>query len=277
MAEPKTLLIRGARQLVTLRGPNRLRRGVECDELGVIEDGAVLIAGGRIVSVGPSARVDRLSQAHGAEEFDAHGAVVMPAFLDPLFGLPRNPERTMRQAALHGTAIFAVHCPLAALRALRELAGVVPVLTDPEMDASEAKRVTERFPIAFTLAETKLPRWSRDGLTVFGPETEQPTEPLIESGAAMGTGYLEKTFSTWNVSTAIGLACRSRRLRVEQAVTLTTANAAWAAGLGEELGTIQVGMRADLNILTLPDYREIPHVLGANIVARRVRAGILVP
>src|SRR5437588_6848747 len=71
-----SLFVRGARQLVTLRGSREPRRGAAMRELGIIENGSVLIVDGRIVAVGA---VDAL---RGVEEFDATGKVVLPGFVD---------------------------------------------------------------------------------------------------------------------------------------------------------------------------------------------------
>src|SRR5271155_3306324 len=78
----KVTLIRGARQLLTLRGPNGPRRGTDLRNLGIIQDGAVLIADGQIVEVGPTRRVENLALARGAEEIDASGCVGMPGVAD---------------------------------------------------------------------------------------------------------------------------------------------------------------------------------------------------
>ena len=78
----KVTLVRGARQLLTLRGPSGPRRGTDLRNLGIIQDGAVLIADGLIAEVGPSRRVENLALARGAEEIDASGCVVMPGFVD---------------------------------------------------------------------------------------------------------------------------------------------------------------------------------------------------
>lgn len=78
----KTILIRGARQLLTLRGSREPRRGPALSELGIIQDGAVLIADGVVQQVGPTRRVENLALAKGAHEIDATGCVVMPGFLD---------------------------------------------------------------------------------------------------------------------------------------------------------------------------------------------------
>jgi imidazolonepropionase len=77
-----TLLVRGARQLITLRGSAEPRRGAALKELGIIRDGALLIADGRIVEVGLSRRVENLGLAHRSQEIDATGHVVMPGFVD---------------------------------------------------------------------------------------------------------------------------------------------------------------------------------------------------
>lgn len=77
-----TLLVRGARQLITLRGSAGPRRGAALQELGIIRDGALLIEDGRIVEVGLSRRVENLVLAHRSQEIDVTGRVVMPGFVD---------------------------------------------------------------------------------------------------------------------------------------------------------------------------------------------------
>jgi imidazolonepropionase len=80
----RTVLLRGARQLVTLRGEHRPRQGAEMQNLGIIQDGALLIVDGVIREVGPSRRVERLAEARKAAEIDASGKVVLPGFIDCL-------------------------------------------------------------------------------------------------------------------------------------------------------------------------------------------------
>src|ERR1700722_13176502 len=78
----RTVLVRGARQLLTLHAPTHPRRGPALKELGIIRDGALLMEDGRIVEVGPSRRVENLAQSRNAHEIDATGRVVMPGFVD---------------------------------------------------------------------------------------------------------------------------------------------------------------------------------------------------
>jgi imidazolonepropionase len=67
-----------ARQLLTLRGPNRARRGQELQQLDIINDGAIAIRDQVIKWVGPTDQLPDKSVA----EFDASGQVVLPGFVD---------------------------------------------------------------------------------------------------------------------------------------------------------------------------------------------------
>jgi imidazolonepropionase len=75
-------LIRGARQLLTLRGPKGPRRGPALAELNIIHDGALLVRDGVLVEVGTTRRVENLALARKAVEVNAVGRVVMPGFVD---------------------------------------------------------------------------------------------------------------------------------------------------------------------------------------------------
>ena len=78
----RPILVRGARQLLTLRGPFGPRRGSDLRNLGLVQDGSVLIADGLIREVGPTRRVENLAVARNAIEISAAGRVVMPGFID---------------------------------------------------------------------------------------------------------------------------------------------------------------------------------------------------
>lgn len=77
------MLVRGARQLVTLHRHSGAHRGHELIDLGVITDGSVLLRNGIIEAVGPTRRIENMAGARYADEVDAAGRVVMPAFIDP--------------------------------------------------------------------------------------------------------------------------------------------------------------------------------------------------
>jgi imidazolonepropionase len=89
----RAILIRGARQLLTLRGPPIPRRGAALRELTIISDGAVLVQDGLIREVNTSRRVEALADARLAIEIDASGCVVMPGFVDCHTHLVAGPRR----------------------------------------------------------------------------------------------------------------------------------------------------------------------------------------
>jgi imidazolonepropionase len=72
-----------ANELATLRGGSPGPRvGVEMNDLGVVEDGAVAVSRGKIVAVGPTKEV--LSKLDGGYELiDVSGKLVTPGLIDP--------------------------------------------------------------------------------------------------------------------------------------------------------------------------------------------------
>lgn len=67
---------------MTLRGRSLPRLGPALNDLGVINDGAVLVRNGVLLEVGPSRRLENLADARHAIEVNAAGRVVMPGFID---------------------------------------------------------------------------------------------------------------------------------------------------------------------------------------------------
>ncbi|MBL9077051.1 MAG: imidazolonepropionase [Planctomycetes bacterium] len=113
------------RELVTLTdGPaTGPRRGPAMQQLGVIEDGAVAVRGGRIVAVGPTHRLR--SEYRAEAELDLSGFVVLPGFVDchthPVFARTREQEFHMRCAGADYMAIAAAGGGiLSSMRAVRE-------------------------------------------------------------------------------------------------------------------------------------------------------------
>ena len=65
-----------------MRGPAEVRRGAALQDLGIIEDGSILIRDGTIVAVGSTRRIENLKEAREAIDIPVHGRVLMPAFVD---------------------------------------------------------------------------------------------------------------------------------------------------------------------------------------------------
>src|SRR5437868_5874462 len=80
------LLLTNISQLLSLRGSNSARRGPELNDLGLIEDAAVLCAGGRIVVAGKQREILRhpwlRKHKRKIKEIDCANKTVLPGFVD---------------------------------------------------------------------------------------------------------------------------------------------------------------------------------------------------
>jgi imidazolonepropionase len=80
------LLLTNISQLLTLRGPSSPRRGADLNSAGLIEDAAILCAGGRIVAAGKQSGILRhpwyKKIKRKLKELDCNGKTVTPGFVD---------------------------------------------------------------------------------------------------------------------------------------------------------------------------------------------------
>ncbi len=76
-----SLAVLHASQLITLSGPARARTGKELGNLGIIPDGGLLAADGKITQVGRTPEIENLCRRE-TEVVDARGCAVLPGFVD---------------------------------------------------------------------------------------------------------------------------------------------------------------------------------------------------
>lgn len=409
----RNLLIRGARQLLTLHGSSSgPRRGEALQDLGIIEDGSVLIVGGAIASVGPTRRVENLAEARSAEEINASGHVVMPGFVDScagVFGVPGrllpyrfsgerkyqagaelhgqdlaatltylrntpagtlefNAARHLESFLRHGTTTLeartgfglTVSAEMKLVRVLNSLDGkclsIVPTYVAGQFAGNEANesrayvdwlcrevlpRLADRRSARFveahcgdrglstsdartfldTVRRSSLPlklaavgasasdaialAAEFDAVSVAGlvsassedaarlartrslatllparlrddeGEGVELGRKLIDAGAAvaLGSGFDPATCSTLNMQHVIALACMRMNVTPEEAISAATVNSAHALGLGGRVGSLEFGKDADVCMLNVSDYREIPLHMGSNLISLVVRKG----
>ena len=356
-----------------------MRRGAALHDLGIIEDGSVLIQDGRIISVGPTRRIENLKEARGAIDISVNGAVVMPGFVDPaihvtLYERGSSPESVpkrkgalrfyeeslnlVRSCLQHGTLNAQIkvysHSPsraadFAALRQL-SLIGANPVSTVRSLRLSSfveeprpgqlaaqlaalrrqklahflefavgselpangvfwdvlqnsgfplnliwpggsaetlhgllGKAVTRAVfcPVELSPSEVAVLAHSQC-ISLFSPckdlleERENPSAKKLASAGgaiALASGYDSKDAPIFSMQMVVALAVLRLRLTVEQAIAATTINAAHALGCADEVGSLEAGKRADLLVLNLSDYREIPRRIGVNQVVMAIRDG----
>jgi len=409
-----TTLVRGARQLLTLRGGAGPRRGDALRDLGIVPNGAVLIKDGTIVDAGPERRIAKLPEARRAREIDAAGRVVMPGFVDShthlVFGRPRLMDYEMRLAgasyaeiaaagggilssveavrsmpaarleaqaracllamARHGTTTLEAKSgygldeagEIKTLRVLAKLDGdpldIVPTYLGAHVAPPECgggigayvdwmsaevmptirRRKLARFADvycdagAFPLGETRryleharrlgfglkihAEQFTRTGAarlavemeaasadhleqadeediralaqsntvatllpgSVFhlGLHTYPPARALIEAGAAvaLATDFNPGTSPTYSMQMVLSLACSQMRMSPAEAIAAATINGAHALRLADRAGSLEPGKPADLLVLAVSDYRELPYYFGSNNVQATMKRGV---
>lgn len=89
------MFVLNCRQIVTVNGPPQPRTGKAMRELGIIDDGAMLVRKGKIERVGTSREVEPFIDSQ-SEVVDAGGRIVLPGFVDahthPVFAANRAAE-----------------------------------------------------------------------------------------------------------------------------------------------------------------------------------------
>jgi imidazolonepropionase len=106
--------------------------------------------------------------------------------------------------------------------------------------------------------------------------TPPPVEALRRHGVAMAvaTDCNPGTSPVASMTAALTLACVQFRLTPEEALTGATRHAAQALGLGDEIGTLEVGKAADLAVWDIIRPAELCYWLGKPILNVRYVAGV---
>lgn len=92
---------------------------------------------------------------------------------------------------------------------------------------------------------------------------------------ALGTDFNPSCW-TENMQLVMALACRNMRLSPAEAITSATINAAHALNRADEIGSLEVGKRADIIVLDVPDYRFLSYRFGVNLIDSVIKDGRIV-
>ena len=95
-------------------------------------------------------------------------------------------------------------------------------------------------------------------------------------GVALGTDFNPGTSPTPSLPLAMSLACLNLGMTPDEVLAAVTINAAHAVGLGDEVGSLEVGKAADLVIWNVPTSRQIPYWPAADLVRTVVKRGRVV-
>jgi len=92
---------------------------------------------------------------------------------------------------------------------------------------------------------------------------------------ALGTDY-NPSCQAVTQQLSIALACHQMRMTPSECVAASTINAAHAIGLGQEIGSLELGKKADIVILGVPSHRFLGYRFGVNLVEKVVKNGKIV-
>lgn len=97
----------------------------------------------------------------------------------------------------------------------------------------------------------------------------QPARALIDSGCAiaLASDYNPGSSPSGNMNLVVSMSCIQMKMLPEEAINAATLNGAYAMELGDELGSITIGKRANL-IFTkeIPSVAYLPYSFGANLI-----------
>ncbi len=170
--------------------------------------------------------------------------------------------------------------------------GLIPRLHAEQLARTGAARLAVEFEAASAdhldkLSSTDIRALGRSNVIAtllpganfhLGLEHYAPARKLIEAGAivALATDFNPGTSPTPNMQFILSVACSAMRMTPAEAITAATLNGAWALRRADRLGSLEPGKQADLIVMDVGDYREIPYYFGVNHCRMTVKAGEVV-
>ncbi len=105
-----------------------------------------------------------------------------------------------------------------------------------------------------------------------------PARKLIAAGVpvTIATDFNPGTSFTLNMQLMLAFACTQMRMTPAEAITAATVNSAYSLGISDRLGTLEEGKQADIVLMDVSDYRELPYFFGINHCVVTIKKGNVV-
>jgi len=104
-----------------------------------------------------------------------------------------------------------------------------------------------------------------------------PARKMIEMGIPIALATdLNPNCWTESMQMIIALACYNMKLSPAEALTAATINAACAIERQEEIGSLEVGKKADIVVFDVPNHNFLPYQFGVNLVSKVIKNGKVV-
>lgn len=112
----------------------------------------------------------------------------------------------------------------------------------------------------------------------LGKKDYAPARKMIESGlpVALATDFNPGSSMTQNMQLILSIAAINMKMTPAEVLGASTINSARAIGMKKEVGSIEVGKKADIILLDIPDYKYLPYHYGINHVKMVMRHGQVV-
>ena len=104
---------------------------------------------------------------------------------------------------------------------------------------------------------------------------KSPVKKFMDAGipVAIGSDFNPGSSPILSMPIIIGLACILLGFTPAEAITAATINAAYALGIEDKVGSLEIGKDADILILNITSYKEIPYWFGFNPVEKIIKKG----
>lgn len=101
---------------------------------------------------------------------------------------------------------------------------------------------------------------------------------MIDSGVpvAVSTDFNPGSSPTISLPFIQNLACLNMGMTMEEVLTATTINAAYAINRGDEIGSLEAQKKADILILNVPNYKQLQYFYGMNHTHTVIKNGQIV-
>ena len=129
------------------------------------------------------------------------------------------------------------------------------------------------------LAENDVAGVLLPGCILFlGLSDYAPARRMIDSELpiALSTDFNPGSCRILSLPIIMSIACTMMQMHPYEAISACTLNAAYALGMSDQVGSIEVGKKADLVILNTPNSLQIPYQFGVNLVETVVKNGRIV-
>lgn len=112
----------------------------------------------------------------------------------------------------------------------------------------------------------------------LGIQHYAPARKLITAGVpvALATDFNPGSCFSLNMQLVLSLACSQMKMTPAEAITAATVNGAYSLELSDKLGSLEEGKQADIVLMDVADYRELPYFFGINHCAVTIKKGNVV-